>query len=189
MLDAPAELLAERRRLGHDLFDEMWEGELHMVPPPSEEHQRIELRLAVALLPAADAAGLHLRVETGVFDPGFPDDESFRTPDLVLFDESVRSKRGVEGAARLAVEIRSPGDESFAKLPFYERMGVGEFLVIDRDDKSIRHWRREGESLIETPPASDGSYRLAALAVTLRSDDHGDEPRLVVTVADHTSVV
>jgi hypothetical protein len=38
MLDVPAALLAERQRLGLDLFDEMWEGELHMVPPPSAEH-------------------------------------------------------------------------------------------------------------------------------------------------------
>jgi len=49
MLDVPSHLLAERRRLGLDLFDEMWEGELHMVPPPSEEHQRTGGRLSVAL--------------------------------------------------------------------------------------------------------------------------------------------
>jgi len=189
MLDVPADLLAERRRLGHDRYDEMWEGELHMVPPPSEEHQRIGSRLVAALTPAADAAGLHLRHETGVFAPDVPNDESFRTPDLVLFDESVRSPRGVEGAARLVIEIRSPGDESFAKLPFYERMGVREFLVIDRDDKTIRHWLRQGDALIETPPAGDGNCRLAALDVTLRTDDHGDEPRLVVTIADHAYVV
>lgn len=30
-LEAPEQLLAERRRLGFDGRDEMWEGELHMV--------------------------------------------------------------------------------------------------------------------------------------------------------------
>jgi len=35
MLEAPEELLAERRRKGHDRFDEVWEGVLHMLPPPS----------------------------------------------------------------------------------------------------------------------------------------------------------
>jgi Uma2 family endonuclease len=33
--------LAERRRLGLDRRDEMWEGVLHMTPAPSDEHQRI----------------------------------------------------------------------------------------------------------------------------------------------------
>lgn len=37
MLEVPEGLLAERARLGHDRFDEMWEGVLHMVPPPRSE--------------------------------------------------------------------------------------------------------------------------------------------------------
>ncbi|MBA3983821.1 MAG: hypothetical protein H0X61_09880 [Acidimicrobiia bacterium] len=40
MLDVPVALLAERQRLGHDLFDEMWEGELHMVPHPAPSTTR-----------------------------------------------------------------------------------------------------------------------------------------------------
>ena len=36
MLDVPESLLDERRRLGLDVFDEVWEGVLHMVPPPSD---------------------------------------------------------------------------------------------------------------------------------------------------------
>jgi hypothetical protein len=34
MLDAPQAMLDERRRPGHDVRDEMWDGVLHMVPPP-----------------------------------------------------------------------------------------------------------------------------------------------------------
>ncbi|CAN5317877.1 hypothetical protein BH20ACT3_BH20ACT3_03080 [soil metagenome] len=67
MLDVPAALLAERRVLGHDRFDEMWEGELHMVPPPTEEHQRIGTLLVGAVLSDVKAAGLHIRYETGLF--------------------------------------------------------------------------------------------------------------------------
>jgi hypothetical protein len=37
MLDVPGSLLDERRRLGLDVVDEVWEGVLHMVPPPSGE--------------------------------------------------------------------------------------------------------------------------------------------------------
>jgi len=32
MLDVPEALVEERRRLGIDGFDEMWEGELHSIP-------------------------------------------------------------------------------------------------------------------------------------------------------------
>jgi Uma2 family endonuclease len=179
MLDVPAGLLAERKRLGHDRFDEMWEGELHMVPPPSEEHQRVGGRLYALLLALADEAGLHVRYETGLFDPSYPADESYRQPDLVVFDEAVRSTRGVEGAARLVIEIRSPGDETFQKQPFWERVGVAEVVVIDRDDKSVRRWTRRGDVLVEVDPAPDGSHHLAALEVTLATDGG----QLVVTSA------
>ena len=100
MLDVPTRLLAERKRLGHDRFDEMWEGELHMVPPPSEEHQRIGSASVRLLVPLADDAGLHVRYETGLFDPSQPADESYRQPDLVVFDESVRSRAAASRARR-----------------------------------------------------------------------------------------
>ena len=58
MLDVPESLLDERRRQGLDVFDEVWEGVLHMVPPPSGEHQRLELELGSAFLSARQAAGV-----------------------------------------------------------------------------------------------------------------------------------
>ena len=42
MLEVHEALIAERRRLGHDRFDEMWEGVLHMVPSPGFGHQDLE---------------------------------------------------------------------------------------------------------------------------------------------------
>jgi hypothetical protein len=41
MLEVDAALLEQRRRLGLDRGDEMWEGVLHMTPAPSNEHRRI----------------------------------------------------------------------------------------------------------------------------------------------------
>jgi Uma2 family endonuclease len=40
-----------------------------------------------------------------------------------------------EGAPTDVVEIRSPGDEAFEKLPFYAQLGVPEVWIIDRDSK------------------------------------------------------
>lgn len=183
MLDVPPDLLAERRRLGLDHRDEMWEGELHMVPPPNEEHQRIGAELVALLLPVAKAAGLRFQYETGVF--GAPDESSFRVPDLVLYDDRVRSDRGVEGAARLVVEIRSPGDETFQKQPFWERVGVAEVLVIDRDTKDIRRWVRGDAGLVEVAADDDGWHQLAALDVSVR----GGGGTLIVRVGNHETPI
>ncbi len=37
-----AALLERRRRLGQDLFDEVWEGVLHVNPTPSGRHGAVE---------------------------------------------------------------------------------------------------------------------------------------------------
>ena len=167
LLEVPPALLAERARLGIDVFDEMWEGELHLAPPPSEEHQRIGTKLVVALDPVAEDCGMLARYETGLFDPSAPEGSDYRVPDLVVFAAGRRSDRGVEGGAALVVEIRSPGDESLEKLAFYERVGVGEVLVIDRDSKGLRHWSRVGDELVETDVERGVPVVLSGLAVTM----------------------
>jgi hypothetical protein len=53
----PESLLAERRQLGHDRFDELWEGELHLVPSPSFPHQQLASWLLVTWWPIARSAG------------------------------------------------------------------------------------------------------------------------------------
>jgi Uma2 family endonuclease len=171
LLDVPSELLAERARQGVDVFDEMWDGELHMAPPPSEEHQRIGGELFIALHGAVTEAGLVLRYETGLFDPEAPEGSNYRVPDLVVFAASHRSDRGVEGGAALVVEIRSPGDESLEKLGFYQRVGVREMVLIDQVTKEVRHWRRIADSLVETEHDEGAPVALAELAVTLQTVD------------------
>jgi Uma2 family endonuclease len=150
ILDAPEDLIAERHRLGHDRFDEVWEGEYHMVPFPTSEHQRVVYLLSLVLGPLAEGAGLEVRPQFGLYDPEVADHSSYRGPDVVLFRPEHATERGVEGRAELVIEVRSPGDESFAKLGFYERVGVQEFLIVDRDTKALHHWIRRDERLVET---------------------------------------
>jgi hypothetical protein len=94
----PQSMIAERRRLGLDQKDEMWEGVLHMNEPGSVDHQSTESDLIYVLRRVATQSGLLVLPETGVFDPSIPGYKDFRTPDV------------------LVVEIRSPGDESFEKI-------------------------------------------------------------------------
>jgi Uma2 family endonuclease len=171
LLEVSESLLAERRRLGVDVFDEMWEGVLHMVPPPSEEHQRVGGELYAALYPVAKQAGLLLRYETGVFDPHAEEDTSYRVPDLVLFAPEHRSDRGVEGNPALVVEIRSPGDETLDKLAFYQQVGAREMVMVDRDAKDVVRWVLVAGRLAEVEPDQGGWQPLESLPVRLRSDN------------------
>ena len=78
----PAEFdaLVERREaLGLDHRDEVWEGVLHMNPPPSYRHERLSSNLHRVLGPYADAAGLDL---VGIVGIGVK--ENNRIPDLTL---------------------------------------------------------------------------------------------------------
>ena len=176
----PESMIAERRRLGHDKKDEMWEGVLHMNDPGSYEHQRSEAELVVALHPVARRLGLVVLPEAGIFDPDVPDNKDFRTPDVIVVAPGATSRRGVEGRASLAIEIRSPGDESYEKIPFYGRVGVAELLIIDRDTKAVRRWVSDSGHLVEAAAGASGWHDLAVLPVAMR----GGEGILQVRVDD-----
>jgi Uma2 family endonuclease len=132
MLEVDPKLLAERARLGLDRWDEMWDGELHMVPPPNGNHQRFGTELLLVLAPLARARGVSMSYETGLFRL----ETDYRVPDLACYTADHASKRGAEGA-ELVVEIRSPGDETMVKLPWYLTHGCGEVLIIDRDSLAV----------------------------------------------------
>ena len=72
--------------------------------------------------------------ETGLFAA----DDDYRVPDIVVSRPVNRSHRGVDGTAELVVELRSPGDESYEKLPWYAARGVSEMLIVDPGDAPVR---------------------------------------------------
>ncbi len=138
VLDSPTSglefLLESRRRSGLDRFDEVWEGVLHMVPGPIGEHADIAQQLAVALNRPARAAGLWPTM--GEFNLG-ESEKNFRVPDGGVHRTRLR---GVwHSTAALVVEIVSPGDESWEKLPFYAAHDVDEVLIVDPEERAV-HW-------------------------------------------------
>jgi Uma2 family endonuclease len=181
----PEVQIAERRRLGLDKQDEMWDGVLHMNLPGNTNHQRIERELTLHLDPLARRSGLELLTEAGLYDPAVKENKSFWVPDVMVFPPDAASERGVEGRATLAIEIRSPGDDSFEKIPYYSRIGVAELLIIDRDTRVVRRWLRSGEALTEVAAREDGWHQPAALPVTMR----GGGGSLQVRIDDHIEVI
>jgi Uma2 family endonuclease len=161
----------------------MWEGVLHVVPPPKGPHQVLEADLLIALASPAKASGLVGSPETGVFRPGTePPNWDYRVPDLVYSPPEHRSERGVEGVAALVVEIRSTGDESYEKLSFYFSVGVREVLIIDRDTLAIEVVR-DGQAVAGE---ADGAVRLESLDVTLQTIEG---PGVVVIWGETRTVV
>lgn len=163
-LDAPQEMLDERRRLGLDGRDEMWDGVVHVVPPPGDDHQELNLELMFVLGPLAKARGLAPRIETGLFRGA----NDYRVPDQFFRRADQRSARGAEGA-ELVVEIRSPRDETYEKIGYYAAVGVREMLILHPGDRRVELLRAVGGSLVPVQPKSDGSVESEVLGITLRT--------------------
>ena len=125
-------LLERRRQAGVDRLDEVWQGVHHMVCGPSLEHARISTQLAELLSPLARAAGLIAAMSE--FNIG-EDENDFRVPDGGLH------RSGAAGiwhaTAAMVVEIRSPDDETWQKLPFYAAHHVDEVLIVDPAQQTV----------------------------------------------------
>ena len=170
MLDAPQAMLDERRRLGQDKRDEVWDGVLHMVPPPGDAHQEFAYLFMKVVGPLAERRGLLPRHEPGLYRS----DTDYRVPDLAFARPEHRSESGLSGA-QLVGEIRSDGDEAYEKLDFYAAVGVQEMLVLHPRSRRVELFRNvEGRMLPFQPGA--GVYS-EVLGVSMQVED--DE--LVVT--------
>ena len=136
-------LIERRRALGTDRCDEIWEGVLHMNPAPQLRHADLEMQLGALLRSPARAAGL--RTVAG-FNLGTKDD--YRTPDVGLVAE--RQNALYLPTAALVVEILSPGDDTWEKLPFYAAHDVDELLIIDPDAQTA-DWRALSDRAVYEP--------------------------------------
>ncbi len=134
LIDIPASLIAKRQRLGLDRYDEMWEGVYHMPPDPSVDHQSLVTMLTRALFDEAVAAGLVVTAGLNLCHPG-QSDRDYRIPDAAVIDRDLRfdvkDGFGVSGGVHLAIEVRSPKDESYEKVGFYAERGVQCLVIID----------------------------------------------------------
>src|SRR5436305_13179771 len=125
------ELLEQRRRHDQDRRDEVWDGVLHMIPPPSHAHERLVHQLHVILDPYAADAGLEI---TGTVGIGVESDH--RVPDLAMHRPGAAPQW--HPTAALVAEVVSPGDETWEKLPFYAAHDVDELLIVDPRERRGR---------------------------------------------------
>ena len=164
MLEPPTELLEDRRRKGLDGRDEVWDGVVHMVPPPSSQHQDVEGTLIEVFRPLARRRGLGCLHEAGLYRG----EQNYRVPDLMVHRPGDRSDRGVEAHAEVVVELLSPHDESREKLPFYESLGVREVFLIDPRTRAVELYVLRGGKLLVALPDGAGAFRSEVLGLELR---------------------
>ena len=170
LVDVPDFISERRKTTGADRFDEMWDGVLHRGPTPSRTHQDLQWTLQTWLrqvwAPIHRGRVFH---EINVASVGgWP--HNYRVPDLVLLlPDRFAIDRNIyfEGGPSAVVEIRSPGDESLEKLPFYASNGVPEVWIIDRDTRQPELLALVGESYQLAAADADG-WLTSSLGVQLR---------------------
>jgi Uma2 family endonuclease len=136
-------LIAQRRRLGQDTHDEVWDGEYHMSPAAHSHRGIVCSELMSALRPAARSIGLR---SSDAFNLGSPDD--YRVPDGG-FHRQVPDGVWVAPAA-IVIEVVSPDDESFNKFDFYAAHGVEEMFIAEPTSQSIFIYTAINGMLVET---------------------------------------
>lgn len=167
----PPEILEWRRRTGAERWDEMWEGVLHMPPMPNREHQDLEFCLESYLRHHwAGRAGGRVHHQINVAGVGgWP--KNYRIPDLVLLLPDrfgIDRNEYFEGGPNVVVEIRSPDDETYEKLPFYAGVGVDEVWVIQRDTREAELFVLEGGEYRPVIQDEEGWLHSPATGVRLR---------------------
>jgi Uma2 family endonuclease len=155
LLEPDPKWLEERRRLGHDRFDEVWDGVLHVVPSPSAEHQFFEGDLEAVLRPLALAAGLKIVHNLDLLDRE-QGDANYRQPDIAIVSPADVISRGINGHAELVIEIRSPNDESYEKLPFYETCKIPECWIVNPVTRELEVFVLHRGKYATTKPDANG---------------------------------
>ncbi len=147
-------IIEERKRTGAERWDEVWEGVYVVSPLPNAEHQKIVLKLAKILDEVISETGL------GDVFPGWNVSDleedwefDYREPDIVVVLKSgkaVNCDTYLRGAADFLVEIVSPRDRTYEKIPFYDRLGVVELLIVDRNPWKLELYQRVDDHLQKT---------------------------------------
>jgi len=186
MAVAIPELLRFRERTGADRFDEMWEGVLHMTPSPSFQHQLHASRILnffVEVWCPRTGGGAVMQINVSTPERW---DQDYRIPDVSV----MRPDRLPQGEAmfvrpNVVFEVRSPGDETYEKLPFYAAVGVEAVVVIERDTKAIQVFALSSGSFVLLAPSADGWTIVQAIDVELRTESSERGSALHLRLSGH----
>ncbi len=146
-------LIRKRQRYGLDRYDEVWDGIYVMSPLANFEHQSLATRLASAFIQALPK-GANKRILAGanVSDRAEDWTKNYRVPDVVVYlpeNPAIFHEAFAQGGPDFAVEVISKGDRSRKKFDFYAKVGVREFLLVDRFPWRLELYRNTGAGWID----------------------------------------
>ncbi|MCW2605957.1 MAG: hypothetical protein JWO60_650 [Frankiales bacterium] len=125
--------LEQRRALGQDGRDEVWEGVYHVAPHEHGRNGAVASELQALFRGPARAVGLRAGGSVNLGEP-----RDYRVPDLVWHRGSPDAL--YFSTAAVVVEVLSPDDETFQKFGFYAAHGVEELWVVDALERTARVW-------------------------------------------------
>jgi Uma2 family endonuclease len=184
-------IIARRRRLGLDRFDEVWDGVYIMSPLADDLHQRFATRLAAILtLGAGLPEESEVRAGTNISDREVDWKKNYRCPDVAVFLPDTKAVcKGAfwYGGPDFAVEVVSPRDRSRKKLPFYAQVRTRELLIVDRKPWALELYRLHegrldlvGRSTVEDPV----TLRSEVVPLSFRLVAGEDRPHIELTRHD-----
>lgn len=130
--------------LRHELID----GTLVVSPSPVHVHQRVVVRLTIALEAACPDS---LEVLCAPFDVALAED-TVLVPDVIAARRSDYTPEDLPTAPVLAVEVLSPSTRRFdlmVKRSRFEAAGCGSFWVVDPDEPRLIAWDLNNGAYVE----------------------------------------
>ncbi|HEX9638055.1 MAG TPA: Uma2 family endonuclease [Acidobacteriota bacterium] len=123
---------------------ELLDGELRVTPAPSPQHQRIVLRLAQAVQRALPSSA---ELFVAPIDLILGEHDVLQ-PDIVVVDDPQQiTERGIEGPARLIIEVLSPNTAEFdrtVKAVRYGSFGIEHYWLVDLKRREVECYRLQG---------------------------------------------
>ena len=153
---------------------ELLNGALFVTPSPSPFHQRASKRLQRQLERYFEDSGL-CEVFNAPLDVILTHHDVVEPDILVVANAAQISRRGIEGAPLIVVEVLSPSTANVdrtLKAERYEATGVPHYWIVDLDARRLDCYR-----------LVDGHYVLAASAIDSAPLQHPDWPDLHIDPA------
>jgi len=154
---------------------ELLAGDVHVTPAPSPLHQWVSKRLQRQLEAYFEAPGLG-RVYDAPIDVILTPHDVVQPDLVVVTDLSQVSRRGIEGAPALLVEILSPTTllyDRTTKSRRYATLGVPRFWLVEPEPRRLECYRLEGSA-----------YQRVAVAEQDAVMESPDWPGLVIRLSD-----
>jgi len=146
---------------------EILAGEIYITPAPSPYHQYTSKRLQRVLEEYFERGERDLVVFNAPIDVILANDD-IAQPDLVVAARSQISRRGIEGAPALVVEILSPARVDYDRLTKarrYALRGVTHFWIVDPGTRTLECFRLEGAAYrLEASAAGEEGLQVPSFA-------------------------